>query len=192
MQQSEPKPGTAAPETAPRSSGLVAELGQLGRAVKHLFGAQMHLLAAELGLARSAVSWMLLAGLATTVAGVGLGLSVLAFVGLLLATWFGSWMLALLGLCVLQLLFLFGSILLFRRCMHWMSFPVTRGGWKGMMRDTMSKAREEVDAERIKADVARVKDDLMRKAEALKDDLLKNRPPEADTGKNDFDTGKDA
>jgi hypothetical protein len=192
MQQSEPNPGTAAPETAPLSSGLLAELGQLGRAVKHLFGAQMHLLAAELGLARSAVSWMLLAGLATTVAGVGLGLSVLAFVGLLLAKWFGSWVLALLGLCVLQLLFLLGAILLFRRCMHWMSFPVTRSEWSGMMRDTMSKAREEVDVERIKADVARVKDDLTRKAEALKDDLLKNHSAEADPGRNNLDTGKDA
>jgi len=183
MQQSEPNPGTAAPETAPLSSGLLAELGQLGRAVKHLFGAQMHLLAAELGLARSAVSWMLLAGLATTVAGVGLGLSVLAFVGLLLAKWFGSWVLALLGLCFLQLLFLFGSILLFRRCMHWMSFPVTRGEWSGMVRDTMSKAREEVDAERIKADVARVKDELARKAETLKDDLLKSHTRTNDAGR---------
>jgi hypothetical protein len=148
MQQSEPTPGTAAPETAPLPSGLLAELGQLGRAIKHLFGAQLHLLAAELGLARSAVSWMLLAGLAATVAGVGLGLSLLAFVGLLLAKWFGSWVLALLGLCVLQALFLAGSLLLFRRCMHWMSLPVTRGEWNEMMRDTMSKARREIDAER--------------------------------------------
>jgi len=79
---------------------------------------------------------------------VGLGLSLLAFVGLLLAKWFGSWVLALLGLCVLQALFLAGSLLLFRRCMHWMSLPVTRGEWNEMMRDTMSKARREIDAER--------------------------------------------
>ena len=60
-----------APGTAPPSSGLRAEIAQLGRAVKRLFGAQLHLLAAELGLARSAVSWLLLAALAATVAGVG-------------------------------------------------------------------------------------------------------------------------
>lgn len=183
MQQPKAEPATAAPETAPPASGLFAELGQLGRAVKHLFGAQMHLLAAELVLARSAVSWMLIAGLAATVAGVGLGLSLLAFLGLLLEKWLGSWVLALLGLCVLQVIFLLGSILLFRRCMHWMSLPVTRGEWRGMMRDTMNKARQEIDLERIKADVASVKDDLIRKAENLKDDLLagdsrKNAPAE--------------
>lgn len=187
MQQPTSEPGTAAPETAPLPSGLFAELGQLGRAVRRLFGAQMHLLAAELGLARTAVSWMLIAGLAAMVAGVGLGLSLLAFVGLLLAKWFGSWVLALLGLCVLQLFFLLGSILLFRRCMHWMSLPVTRGEWRGMMRDTVAKAREEIDVERIKADVARVKDDLARKAETLKDDLLAGVPRKSERGNHASD-----
>lgn len=130
----------AAPDPAPPPSGLLGEIGQLGRAVKQLFGAQLQLLAAELGLARSAISWMLVAGLAATVAGVGLGLSVLAFLGLLLAQWFGSWLWALLALCVLQMLFLLGAIVLFRRCMHWMSLPVTRGEWNAMMRDTLHKA----------------------------------------------------
>ncbi len=130
----------AAPDPAPSSSGLLTEIGQLGRAVKHLFGAQMHLLAAELGLARSAVSWMLAAGLAATVAGVGFGLTLLGLLGLLLATWFGSWIWALLVLAVLQVAFLFGSILLFRRCMHWMSLPATRSEWSAMMRDTVRKA----------------------------------------------------
>ncbi len=176
MQQPTLEPGTAAPETAPLPSGLFTELGQLSRAVKHLFGAQLHLLAAELGLARAAVSWMLLAGLAAMVAGVGLGLSLLAFIGLLLAKWFGSWVLALLALCVIQVLFLLGSILLFRRCMHWMSLPVTRGEWRGMVRDTVNKAREEVDVDRIKADLSRVKDEALRKAEALKDELLAGKP----------------
>jgi len=192
MQQSKPDLGNAAPETAPLASGLFAELGQLGRAVKHLFGAQLHLLAAELGVARSAVSWMLLAGLAATVAGVGLGLSMLAFVGLLLAKWFGSWVLALLGLCLLQILFLLGSILLFRRCMHWMSLPVTRGEWGDMMRDTVSRARQEIDTDRIKADVARVKDELVRKAEILKDDLLKNDPRKTGPGTTDPARGNQA
>jgi putative Ca2+/H+ antiporter (TMEM165/GDT1 family) len=137
----------AAPDPAPSSSGLLAEIGQLGRAVKRLFGAQLHLLAAELGLARSAVSWMLLAALAATVAGVGLGLTVLGLLGVVLAAWFGSWIWSLLRLAVLQVLFLSGSILLFRRCMHWMSLPVTRSEWNAMMRDTLRKAEAEVAAE---------------------------------------------
>jgi hypothetical protein len=129
-----------APDAAPSSSGLLTEIGQLGRAIKRLFGAQLHLLAAELGLARSAVSWMLLAGLAATVAGVGLGLTVLGLLGVVLATWFGSWIWALLVLAVLQVFFLLGSIMLFRRCMHWMSLPATRNEWGAMMRDTLQKA----------------------------------------------------
>ena len=128
---------TAPPDPAPPSSGLLTELGQFGRAMKHLFGAQLELLAAELGLARSAVSWMLAAALAATVAGVGLGLTLLGLVGVVLAAWWGSWFWALLGLSVLQLLFLLGAILLFRRCMHWMSLPATRHEWGAMMRETM-------------------------------------------------------
>lgn len=145
--QAEPPRAGAAPDPAPLSSGLLTDIGQLGRAVKHLFGAQMHLLAAELGLARAAISWIFVAGLAATVSGVGLGLSLLAFVGLLLAKWFGSWLWALLALSLLQLLFLFASMLLFRRCMHWMSLPATRGEWSAMMSDTLRKAEREVERE---------------------------------------------
>lgn len=131
----------AAPDPAPSSSGLLDEIGQLGRAVRRLFGAQLHLLAAELGLARSAVSWILLAGLAATIAGVGFGLTVLGLVGVLLMNWLGSWVWALLLLAMLQLLFLLGAIVLFRRCMHWMSLPATRSEWSAMMRDGTRKAK---------------------------------------------------
>jgi len=124
-----------APDPAPSSSGLFEEVARLGAALKHLFGAQKDLLAAELGLARSAVSWLLLAALAATVAGVSFGLTVLGLLGVLLAQWLGSWVWALLVLAVLQLLFLFGAVLLFRRCMHWMSLPATRGQWGAMMRE---------------------------------------------------------
>jgi len=137
----------ATPDNASVPPGLLTEIGQLGRAVKRLFGAQLHLLAAELGLARSAVSWMLLAGLAATVAGVGLGLSLLGLVGMLLAEWFGSWLWALLALVLLQGLFLLGSLLLFKRCMHWMSLPASRGEWRAMMHDTLGKARAKIDDE---------------------------------------------
>ncbi len=134
----------AAPDPAPSSSGLLDEIGQLGRAVKRLFGAQLELLAAELGLARSAISWLLLAGLAATVAGVGFGLTVLGLIGVLLAKWLGSWVWALLVLALLQLLFLVGAIALFRRCMHWMSLPATRDEWGAMMRDSARKVETEI------------------------------------------------
>jgi len=130
----------AAPDPAPSSSGWLAEVGQLARAVRRLFGAQMQLLAAELGLARSAISWLLLSALAATVAGVALGLTLLGLIGVLLAAWFGSWIWALLALALLQVLFLLGSIALFRRCMHWMSLPATRSEWSAMMRETLHKA----------------------------------------------------
>lgn len=139
-------PDEGAADAAP-PSGVLAELGRLGHAVKDLFGAQLELLSAEVGLARSALSWMLLAGLAATVAGVGLGLTLLALVGVLLAKWFASWVWALIALAVLQLLFVLGAILFFRRCMHWMSLPATRTEWGAMMRETKAKARRRVERE---------------------------------------------
>lgn len=130
------------------SSGLIDEFAQLARAVRSLFGAQLNLLAAELGLARSAVSWILAAGLIATIAGVGLGLTVLGLIGLLLAKWFNSWILAFLALAVLEALSLFGAILLFRRCMHWMSLPATRQEWRAIMRDTLQKAEQDIEADK--------------------------------------------
>jgi len=135
-----------APDAAPRA-GVLDELGRLGHGIKDLFGAQLELLSAEVGLARSALSWMLLAGLAATVAGVGLGLTLLALVGVLLAKWFASWVWALVALAVLQLLFMLAAILFFRRCMHWMSLPATRSEWGAMMRDTKARARQRAEGE---------------------------------------------
>jgi uncharacterized membrane protein YqjE len=132
-----------APDTPAPSSSLLDELNRLARAVRHLFGAQLHLLAAELGLARSAVSWMLAAALVATVAAVALGLTLLGLVGALLAQWFHSWILALLVLALLQALLLAGAILLFRRCMHWMSLPATRHEWSAMMRETVQRAERD-------------------------------------------------
>jgi hypothetical protein len=143
-----PEAGQATTDAVtPPPSGVLAELGELGRAVQQLFAAQRELLAAELGLARSAVSWMLLAGLAATVAGVGLGLTLLALVGVLLAQWFASWVWALVALALLQVLFMLAAIVFFRRCMHWMSLPATRGEWGAMMRETRARAGRRVDGE---------------------------------------------
>jgi len=146
-QDESPRAATA-PDPAPSSSGLLHDVSQLGRAVRQLFGAQAQLLAAELGLARSAVSWLLLAALVATIAGVGFGLSLLGLAGVLLARWFDSWIWALLLLALLQLLFLLGAIALFRRCMHWMSLPATRGEWSAMMRETLHGADADAAAGR--------------------------------------------
>jgi len=124
----------------PEAPGVLDDVGRAGRAFKQLFGAQLNLLVAELGLARSAISWMLLAGLAATVAGVGLGLSLMALIGVLLAKWLDSWAWALVLLALLQGVFLYAMILLFRRCMHWLSLPATRGEWRETMRQAMRKA----------------------------------------------------
>lgn len=133
---------TTSPEQPQPQPAWLGELAALGRAVKQLFGAQMRLFAAELGLARSAVSWLLLAGLAATVAGVGMGLTLLALVALLLAHWFGSWLWALLLVLLLQGLFLGAAIMLFRRCMHWLSLPATRREVSAMMQDVAAGAAE--------------------------------------------------
>jgi hypothetical protein len=134
----ESDPATGSASTPPR---LLAELQQLGRAVKHLFGAQWTLFVAELALARGAVSLLFAAGLAATVAGVGLGLTVLALIGLALAQWCGSWLWALAALAALQGLFLAGAVALFRRGLHWLTLPATRGEFGAMIRDAASKAK---------------------------------------------------
>ena len=138
--------GPSEPSSGPPPSGVLDELGQVVRAVRQLFGAQLRLLAAELGLARSAVSWMLAAGLVATVAGVGFGLTLLGLMGLLLAKWLHSWILAFAVLALLEALILFGAIMLFRRFMHWLSLPATRHEWRAIMQDTMQKAEQDVDA----------------------------------------------
>ncbi|RDI99136.1 ABC transporter ATP-binding protein [Dyella solisilvae] len=127
---------TPAPPAPP---GLLEDISRLGQAFRKLFGAQLHLLAAELGLARRAVHWLLAAGLVATVAAVGVGITLLGLAGVLLARWFDSWVWALLVLTLLELGVLVGAIMLFRRCMHWMSLPATRGEWNAMMRETLQR-----------------------------------------------------
>jgi hypothetical protein len=130
----------ASPDGTPSAPpGLLEDLGRLGRAFKSLFGAQLHLLASELGLARAAVHWLLAAGLVATVVAVGFGLTLLGLIGWLLAQWLGSWTWALVVLALVELAFLFGAIVLFRRCMHWMSLPATRSEWNAIMRETLRR-----------------------------------------------------
>jgi hypothetical protein len=127
---------TPAPPSPP---GLLEDLGRVGRAFHKLFGAQLRLLSAELGLARSAIHWLLIAGLVATVAGVGLGLTMLGLIGWLLAQWFGSWTWALVVLALVEVAFVVGAMVLFRRCMHWMTLPATRGEWNAMMHDALRR-----------------------------------------------------
>lgn len=136
------RPDAAACAASP-GNGLLDDLGQLGHGVKELVGAQIELASAELDLARSAFSWLMLAGVAAAIVGAGLGLTVLALIIVLLAKWFGSWLLALVVLAVVQVLVLVGVVIFLRRCLHWMSLPVTRAQWSAMMRDTMGRARRQ-------------------------------------------------
>ncbi|MGO4502219.1 MULTISPECIES: ABC transporter ATP-binding protein [unclassified Dyella] len=141
MDQTGREDAPAAPDETPPPAppGLLDDIGRLGRAFQKLFGAQLKLLSAELGLARSAVHWLLIAGLVATVAAVGMGLTLLGLIGWLLAQWLGSWAWALAALSLVELLFLAGAMLLFRRCMHWMTLPATRNEWSAMMRDTLRR-----------------------------------------------------
>lgn len=132
----------AASEGSP-GHGLLDDIGQLGHGVKELVGAQLELVSAELDLARSAFSRLLIGGIATLMVGAGLGLTVLALLVVVLAKWFGSWLLALVVLAVLQLLLLFGAVIFLRRCLHWMSLPVTRAQWSAMMRDATARVRRQ-------------------------------------------------
>lgn len=125
--------------TPPPSPRLLDEFARLGRALRHLGGAHWDLFRAELSLARGAVSLLLAAALAATVVGVGLGLTVLALIGVALAKWFGSWLAALALLAALQAVLLVLAIRLFRRGLHWLSLPATRGEFGAMMRDAAAR-----------------------------------------------------
>lgn len=139
-------PAQPRPDERAATDGLLHDLGRLGRALPSLIGAQLSLFAAELGLARSAISWLLAAWLVATIAGVGLGLTLLGLIGLVLAKWFASWIWGFIALAVLEALCLCAAIWLFRRCMHWMSLPATRQAWRAMAQDTLRRTERKVDA----------------------------------------------
>jgi hypothetical protein len=143
--QAPPDPSGAAP--APVK--LLDDIAHVASAIKRLFGAQLALVAAELGLARSAVSWMFVAALVATIAGVGFGLTLLGLIGVLLAHWFNSWAWALFVMTLLQLLSLIGAIVFFRRCMHWMTLPRIRQEWRDVIRETVQKAESETVVDKV-------------------------------------------
>lgn len=110
----------------PAAPSWLEDFRRLGAGLKHLFAAQLKLLAAEVGLARSGIVMMLFMGLAAITFAVALGFTLLALAGWGLAQWFGSWAWALTALAGLQLVLLVLAILVFRRAMHWLTLPATR------------------------------------------------------------------
>jgi uncharacterized membrane protein YqjE len=119
------------------------DVRRLGVGLKSLFGAQLRLAAAELGLARSGITVMLFMGLAAIVFAVALGFTLLALAGWGLAQWFGSWAWALTALAGLQLILLVVAILVFRRAMHWLTLPASRAELASLAREAAAQGKAE-------------------------------------------------
>ncbi|WP_285403787.1 ABC transporter ATP-binding protein [Luteibacter sp. ME-Dv--P-043b] len=124
----------------------IDDLRRLGGGLKNLFAAQFALAGAELGLARAGIVMMLFMGLAAIVFAVALGLTLLALAGWGLAQWFGSWAWALTALAGLQLVLLVAAILVFKRCMHWISLPGTRNELASLAREAVRQGKAEGEA----------------------------------------------
>jgi uncharacterized membrane protein YqjE len=139
--------GSEAPQGAPAGPAAkpawLTDLSRLGRGLKELFSAQFALLGAELSLARSGIVLMLIMGLAAIVFAVALGLTLLALTGWALYQWFGSWAWALGALAAIQVLFLVCAILVFRRCLHWLTLPASRAEWAILMKDAARQGKAE-------------------------------------------------
>lgn len=141
----EPMPGEGAATggAQPESPSWLDDLRRLGAGAKELFAAQLSLLSAEIGLARSGIVLMLFMGLAAIVFAVALGFTLLALAGWGLAQWFGSWAWALTALAGLQLVLLIGAILAFRRAMHWLTLPASRAEIASLAREAGRRGKAE-------------------------------------------------
>lgn len=143
----EPAPGDAVPGGGKLSMpAWVGDVRRLGVGLKNLFGAQLKLLFAELGLARSGIVMMLFMGLAAIVFAVALGFTLLALAGWGLAQWFGSWAWALTALAGIQLILLVVAILIFRRGMHWLTLPATRAEIATLAKEAAKQGKAEGEA----------------------------------------------
>src|ERR1700754_971446 len=140
----EPAPGADAPKPAGvKMPAWLDDVRKLGLGLKNLFGAQLRLIGAELGLARSGITMMLFMGLAAIVFAVALGFTLLALAGWGLAQWFGSWAWALTALAGLQLILLVVAILVFRRAMHWLTLPASRAELASIAREAAKQGKAE-------------------------------------------------
>lgn len=131
-----------APDEAPPKASVLEDGARLVGALRHWLAAQRQLLGAELGLARSALAWWLAAALAAVVFAVTLGLTLLGLLAVVLAAWLQSWAAALAVLALLQVVLLAAAIALFRRCLHWMSLPVTRREWRAAWQEATAGPRD--------------------------------------------------
>jgi uncharacterized membrane protein len=140
----EPIPGAEAPKVAGvKIPAWFDDVRKLGIGLKSLFGAQLRLMSAELGLARSGITMMLFMGLAAIVFAVALGFTLLALAGWGLAQWFGSWAWALTALAGVQLALLIVAILVFRRAMHWLTLPASRAELASLAREAAKQGKAE-------------------------------------------------
>lgn len=110
----------------------LADIVETAEALRELAGAQWHLLGAELRLARAAAMTLFITVMAAVACMVALGLTLLALLGVGLALWFGSWIWSLVGLAIVLILVLTATLLLARRCLHWLSLPGTRAQWHSL------------------------------------------------------------
>ena len=149
--QSQPAPDAEAtvPDAAlpPPRQGLLGELGQFGRAAAQLFKAQWQLLQAELGLARRAMAWLVAIGCAATLFLNAALLVAVALVAVALAQWFHSWIWSLAAVLVLLLLMVGACAWFCRRCVRWMSLPVTRSQCSAIIADIKGEVRRHGDGE---------------------------------------------
>jgi uncharacterized membrane protein YqjE len=140
----EPLPGAEAPKAAGvKMPAWFDDVRKLGVGLKSLFGAQLKLIVAELGLARDGITVMLFMGLAAIVFAVALGFTLLALAGWGLAQWFGSWAWALTALAGIQLILLILAILVFRRAMHWLTLPASRNELASLAREAARQGKAE-------------------------------------------------
>ncbi|MET0936647.1 MAG: ABC transporter ATP-binding protein [Luteibacter sp.] len=140
----EPVPGAEAPAGSKFTlPAWIDDVRHLGEGLKRLFGAQLRLIGAELGLARSGITMMLFMGLAAIVFAVALGFTLLALAGWGLAQWFGSWAWALTALAGLQLVLLVLAILVFRRGMHWLTLPASRAELASIAKEAAKQGKAE-------------------------------------------------
>lgn len=139
-----PAPGDEAPKGPSFSMPpWIDDLRRLGKGLKHLFGAQLSLAAAEIGLARSGIVMMLFMGLAAITFAVGLGFTLLALAGWGLAQWFGSWAWALAALAGIQVILLLLAILVFRHGMRWLTLPATRAELATLAKQAAAQGKAE-------------------------------------------------
>jgi uncharacterized membrane protein YqjE len=137
-------PGDEAPKgPAFAMPAWIDDVRRLGRGLKHLFGAQLALAAAEIGLARSGIVMMLFMGLAAITFAVGLGFTLLALAGWGLAQWFGSWAWALAALAGIQVILLLLAILVFRHGMRWLTLPATRAELATLAKQAAAQGKAE-------------------------------------------------